>query len=77
MESSSSEEGEDPAAAEARNLAVAVNQSVYLMLAVPYALLGLFGFLIYRGMRQNEELRRRRGALAPPAPVEDPPSSQG
>jgi hypothetical protein len=27
------------------------------MLAVPYGLLGVFGFLIYRGMRKNEKFR--------------------
>jgi hypothetical protein len=29
-----------------------------MMLAVPYGLLGVFGFLIYRGMKKNEEHRR-------------------
>jgi hypothetical protein len=41
----------------------AYNQSIYVMLTVPYLLLGVFGFLIYRGMKKNEEFRSAQGAL--------------
>ena len=40
-----------------------MNQSIYLMLAVPYAALGIVGFMIYCGVRKNEEYRR---SLEPP-----------
>jgi hypothetical protein len=36
-----------------------MNQSIYLMLAVPYAALGIVGFMIYHGVRKNEEYRRK------------------
>lgn len=36
-----------------------MNQSIYLMVGVPYLLLGVFGYLIYRGVKRNEALRRR------------------
>jgi hypothetical protein len=36
----------------------AMNQSIYLMIAVPYTALGVVGFLIYRGMKQNDEYRK-------------------
>jgi hypothetical protein len=35
-----------------------MNQSIYLMLAVPYSLLAIVGFLVYRGVKKNEEYRR-------------------
>ncbi len=35
----------------------AMNQSIYLMLAVPYTVLGIVGFCIYRGVKQNEAYR--------------------
>jgi hypothetical protein len=41
------------------NSPAAYNQSIYLMVAVPYASFGVFGFLIYRGVRRNERYRRR------------------
>ncbi len=34
-------------------LARAYNHSIYLMAGMPYLLLGVFGFLIYRGLRQK------------------------
>lgn len=51
---------------EATNLPAAYNQSIYLMLAVPYTLLGVFGFLVYRGLKKNEAYKaqlalRQRG----------------
>ncbi len=36
----------------------AMNQSIYLMLAVPYSALGVVGFCIYRGVKQNDEFRK-------------------
>jgi hypothetical protein len=36
----------------------AMNQSIYLMLAVPYTSLAVIGFLIYRGMKRNDEYRK-------------------
>jgi hypothetical protein len=41
------------------NSPAAYNQSIYLMVAVPYASLGLFGFLIYRGYKKNEQYRSK------------------
>jgi hypothetical protein len=41
------------------NSPAAYNQSIYLMVAVPYASLGVFGFLIYRGYKKNELYRNR------------------
>jgi hypothetical protein len=46
--SSSGQEGDDPLAE-----AKAYNWSIYLMLAVPYGLLGGFGWFVYRGLKAN------------------------
>jgi hypothetical protein len=46
-------EYEDPT----RNQA-AYNNSIYVMVGVPYFSLGLFSFLIYRGMKKNEAFRQ-------------------
>lgn len=35
-----------------------MNQSIYLMLAVPYSALGIVSFLIYRGVKKNETYRQ-------------------
>jgi hypothetical protein len=43
---------------EADQFPSAMNQSIYLMLAVPYAALGVVGVCIYRGVKKNEEFRR-------------------
>lgn len=47
---------------EPNNEPAAYNQSIYLMVSVPYLLLGTVGFLIVRGVRKNqaffEEQRR-------------------
>lgn len=40
-----------------QTVAAAYNQSIYMMLTVPYTLLGVFGFLIYRGIKKNEAYR--------------------
>ena len=45
-----------------------MNQSIYLMLAVPYTAAGVFGFLIYRGVRKNAEYVRA---------MEQPPPARG
>ena len=39
------------------------------MLAVPYAAFGFVGFLIYRGMKQNDEYRKNVGDAPPDANV--------
>ena len=38
---------------EVNNLPAAYNNSIYLMIGVPYASLGLIGFVIYRGVQKN------------------------
>ena len=35
------------------NFPAAMNESIYLMLAVPYTTLAVLGFLVYRGVRKN------------------------
>jgi hypothetical protein len=47
--------------AEIDHFPAAMNQSIYLMLAVPYTAFGVVGFLIYRGMKQNDEYRKGLG----------------
>ncbi len=37
---------------------LAMNRSIYLMVSVPYIALGFVGFLVYRGVRKNEEFLR-------------------
>jgi hypothetical protein len=39
----------------------AMNRSIYMMLAVPYSALGIVGYLIYRGVKQNEQYRKDHG----------------
>lgn len=48
MNTASGSEADDPFQ-EAR----AYNNSIYLMVAMPYLLLGTVGFLIYRGFKKN------------------------
>ena len=48
MNTTSGSEGDDPLQ-EAR----AYNNSIYLMVAMPYLLLGTVGFMIYRGYKKN------------------------
>jgi hypothetical protein len=50
MNTSSSSEDDDPLR-EAR----AYNRSIYLMVAMPYLLLGTVGFLIYRGIKAAQK----------------------
>jgi hypothetical protein len=47
---SSGQEGDDPL-----QEAKAYNSSIYLMLAVPYGLLGGFGWFVYRGLKANSK----------------------
>jgi hypothetical protein len=41
-----------------RRLARAYNNSVYLMAGMPYLLLGVVGFLVYRGLRERARLEQ-------------------
>ncbi len=50
MNTASSSEDSDPLR-EAR----AYNQSIYIMVAMPYLLLGMVGLLIYRGVRAAQK----------------------
>ncbi|MCS7046977.1 MAG: hypothetical protein NZO58_11520 [Gemmataceae bacterium] len=52
------------------NLPRAYNQSIYLMLTVPYVCLGVVGVMIYRGCKKNEAYRAAlaQAAGAPSAP---------
>ncbi len=48
----SSGQGDDDPLQEAK----AYNSSIYLMLAMPYALLGGFGWFVYRGLKANKPI---------------------
>jgi hypothetical protein len=65
---SSGSEGDDPLR-EAR----AYNNSIYLMVAMPYVLLGGFGFAVYRGVKiaQRQALKDRQSQK------ESPPGKSG
>jgi len=39
-----------------------MNNSIYLMLIVPYSTVLIVGFLIYRGMKKNQEYQRAHEA---------------
>jgi hypothetical protein len=41
--------------------AAAYNQSIYLMVSVPYITLGIGTVLVYRGIKKNEAYQRARG----------------
>jgi hypothetical protein len=73
MNTSSSSEDDDPLR-EAR----AYNQSIYLMVAMPYLLLGTAGFVVYRGIKAAQ--RKAQTRLLSEITDEDreqPPSSPG
>jgi hypothetical protein len=73
MNTSSSSEDDDPLR-EAR----AYNQSIYLMVAMPYLLLGTAGFVVYRGIKAAQKKAQTR--LLSEITEEDhdqPPSSPG
>ena len=40
---------------EANNWPAAMNQSIYVMIGVPYTAFAILGFLIYRGVKKNAE----------------------
>jgi hypothetical protein len=68
-----SSSGDDDPLREAR----AYNDSIYLMAAAPYLLLGTIGLMIYRGHRAAQKKQRRSdnllddGAELPPTPETD------
>jgi len=41
--------------------ASAYNNSIYLMVSMPYLLLGAFGFYVYRGLKKNRAAREAAG----------------
>ena len=41
-----------------------MNQSIYLMLGVPYSALFVVGFFIYRGAKKNEAYMQARQPVA-------------
>jgi hypothetical protein len=49
-----------------------MNQSIYLMLIVPYTSFAVFLYLVYRGLKKNAvylaELRAAQGGEPPPTP---------
>lgn len=55
-----SEPVEEPSGAD---LPAAYNNSIYLMVGMPYLLLGVFGFLVYRGLQQNARFVQARAAF--------------
>ena len=53
---------------EANNWPAAMNQSIYVMIGVPYTAFAILGFLIYRGVKKNAEhkaLMESPGAVVP------------
>lgn len=51
------------------NLPGAYNASIYLMIGMPYLLLGTFGFLVYRGLKKNAQFLDAR--LEPQSALSD------
>jgi hypothetical protein len=45
----------------------AYNFSIYLMVGMPYLLLGVFGFMVYRGLKQKALAESRAAVQAPDA----------
>jgi hypothetical protein len=62
--------GDDDPQREAR----AYNENIYLMVAAPYCLLGVFGFFVYRGFKKLRQIDlAQEAAQAPPSPeINDP-----
>jgi hypothetical protein len=55
----------------------AYNQSIYLMVSMPYLLLGGVGFMIYRGLRQKAPAEQQAGrAWQPDGPGDRSCSTQ-
>jgi hypothetical protein len=55
---------EDPVAYDPFKEANAYNWSIYLMVAMPYLLLGTVGFLVYRGLKQKARAEQLAADLA-------------
>jgi hypothetical protein len=51
-----------------QNNAAAYNQSIYLMVGMPYLLLGGISYMIYRGVKKNEAYFQARGRGNPSEP---------
>jgi hypothetical protein len=51
---------------EVNNLGAAINQSVYVMVSVPYITLAVVGFMIYRGCKKNAEYLKTLAEKEPP-----------
>jgi amino acid permease len=51
----------DDAADDRDNFPEAVNQSIYVMVSVPYLCFGVVGFFVYRGVKKNREYLARTG----------------
>jgi hypothetical protein len=56
---------------DAVNNQAAYNNSIYVMVGVPYFSFGIVGFLIYRGMKKNDAFRNGR-VSEPEAPAGKP-----
>ena len=69
--SPSGAEGRPDTSREAR----AYNHSIYLMVGMPYLLLGVVGFLIYRGVKKNQAARLASAAAGPEGHSCAPPST--
>ena len=55
--------------------AQAYNYSIYLMVGMPYLLLGTVGFLVYRGLKQKARAEQASAGLAPAGGEEEHPCS--
>lgn len=55
--------------------AMAYNQSIYLMVSMPYVLLGAVGFMVYRGLRQNAAVIQQAETSEHPHGAEGSPCS--
>jgi hypothetical protein len=60
-----SDDADTQAADEAR-LARAYNHSIYLMVGMPYFLLGVLGFLVYRGLKQRSLIQAAASSQGEP-----------
>ncbi len=52
------------------NFPAAVNQSIYVMVSVPYAALLIVGFMIYRGVKKNAAHLRALQEVAAQQPTQ-------
>lgn len=60
-EAISTPDGDEP-----NNLPAAYNNSIYMMIGVPYVTLGFVGFFVYRGLKKNAEYFERFHQENPP-----------